>query len=907
MSSISPTGHQDFMLAQPDVDAPAQSPKHARPRGSSFEGLSSVPPRTSASRGDVAQRTSVAIPKAATALQIEEAYLRMVREKAPLMIQLCIRDCSNAQAAYLKTPEDATRIVDHGGQLLGPLRKVAEAVKIVRGKGAHLGMGTLEVIRKAKDEASERATGGPDAPRLPGQRERGPLSLFNQELTAFGDGYRSVLDVIENMSEVRVLLEPYVEMHDGKATLIRSLSDLDRLEKIAVKLDENMTHTYAAFDKLFDCIGRNMPELRSARIRGNPVDLEASWKQTLDVAVSTHLSDLSVTQGLVNLVHETLLHARLEHFQHGFDELWREMQKDAPFGADHRMINQEEARRLSDLLQGSNHVGSQYDDFARRMDEGHRWIEGLRGKHGVDENTVLLQHCGLLDMSTRIDIDAIGLFDCTRDFGSAFDLTAGTHDPAALDAFKEVSRDMKNRIVALQRNVVHCITAFPNGNADVYLGKDEVLRETVLNAVAQHCDAIETDLAWLRNSVNDRNIGIVNADDVKHVYDRLQAGVSRIRRDLQWNIAVAEGMKKLVMERLAGRVPTLAFPREPDDDTVRKYVSEHLIDLEMPVAEAVTVPHIDWDDAPAARPAAAGVRSGMTKRRRKARADNNRILQERKKTEERDLAARLVAAKESLAVLCAQAFDVDGVRGHAEALAAHARKETESSGLHLLSGNGVYGKFMHAVNALDAERKRVLNQIVQIDRLVDTLIDLEPDGGATSNALPDRKVLTQHVERLSNEIDALRNEAVREQKRRNLKQFAQSPSRERFLWLRKHDVASLVSVRKTVDRQQLSGIAPNGVARTHDDFFDEYVITLRDPQEITYFDSDANEPRTANVTFVPLHVHYRSADAKRPEACHFKNEPQRMVAGRGAYRSDDSVALMAGVLATVIKMAAPAR
>lgn len=907
MSSISPTGHQDFMPPQPDVDAPARSPKHVRSSGSSFEGLSSAPPRPSASRGNVAQRARVAIPEDATAMQMEEAYLQTAREKAPLMIQLRIKDCRTAQAAYLNVPENATRIVDHAGQLIESLRKVAEAVQIVRGAGAHLGKGIVDVIRKANLEAIEKAKGSPDDPRLIRQREPGPLSRFNQELTAFGDGYRSVLDAIEKMVEVHLSLAPYIEMHGGNAEFTRNPVDLDRLEKIAVKLDENMTHSYAAFDKLFDCIGRNLPELRSARINGNAVDLEASWKQTLEVAVSTHLPDLSITQGFVNLAHQILLHARLKHLERGFDEIWSEMQKNAPSGADHRMINNEGAMQLSELLQGSRHVGDQYDNFARRMDEGHRWIEGLRGKRGVDDRVVLIQHSNLLDMSTRIDIDAIGLFDCARDVGSAFDLTSGTHDPAALDAFREVSRDMGKRIVALRHNVAHCIETFPNGEAKVYLGADEALRHTVLNAVAQHCDAIETDLAWLRNSVNDKNTGIINADDVIHVYDRLQVAVARIRRDLQWSIAAAERMKKLVMEEFADREQTFVFPREPDDDAVRKYVTVHLMDLQMPAAEVVTVPNIDWDDAPAARPAAAGVRPRMTNRQRKARADNNRNLRKRKDTDERDLAVRLDAAKESLAALCAQPFDDDAVRRHAEALAARARKETESNGLHLLSGNGVYGKFMHAVNALDTGRQRALDQIAQIDRSVGTLIDLEPDVDATSNALPVRTVLKQHVERLSNEIDALRSEAARQQKRRNLKQFAQSPSRERFLWLRKHDVASLVSVHKTVHRQQLSGIAPDGAPRTHDDFFDEYVITLRDPQEITYFDSTANEPRTANVTFVPLHVHYRSADAKRPEACHFKNEPQRKVAGRGAYRSDDSVALMAEVLETVIKMAAPAR
>jgi hypothetical protein len=191
---------------------------------------------------------------------------------------------------------------------------------------------------------------------------------------------------------------------------------------------------------------------------------------------------------------------------------------------------------------------------------------------------------------------------------------------------------------------------------------------------------------------------------------------------------------------------------------------------------------------------------------------------------------------------------------------------------------------MRATDALDNGRRLALEQIAKIDRSIETLTELDAGEPAIAEAkrtaLPVRSALEKHVEQLSAEIAALRNEATRQKKRRNMKLFAQKPSRELFQWLQKHHSSSLLSARKTVDRRQLSGIAPNGERRPHDDFFDEYVITLSDPQNITYIDPRTNQPSLATVRTVPLHVHYRSANATRPEACHFKNEPQSRVGAR---------------------------
>ncbi|RQS15843.1 hypothetical protein DIE06_21645 [Burkholderia sp. Bp8998] len=721
-----------------------------------------------------------------------------------------------------------------------------------------------------------------------------------------------MLKSIEKIVDTRRLLESHIGMRDGTA---QCRTPARELEKIAGKLDRNMNQTCAAFDKLFDCIGRDLPELRKEKTpdreskAGEPRDLEASWKQTLEVAVKSHLPDLLMTQGLVNMVHETLLHACFETLRLGFDRLRRQMHPDAgPEAAQRVSFDDPQAAQLSTLLHELNQACNQYDDFARRVDEDLRWIDGLRGKPGVDDSSVLIKHCDLLDASVRIDNEALSLFEHTREFGAVVD--SGVHEPNAREAFTEVSRNMWERVAALQHNVEHCANAFPNGDVNVYLDQRDALRQPVLDAVAQHCDEIETDLAWLRSSVrngaSDPKARLVNHGEAERAYDRLQVAVSRIRRDLQWSIAVSEEVKNLATEQTASRRRGIVIQRVPHDDAVREYVNTHLKGLEVAAPGKATAQDIDWDDTPATGPAASG-RPKLTNRQRKARADRNRWQQLRTDADERDRAVRLRDETNSFATLYEHPYQLDGVRERAGALQAQAETEAASNGLHLLSGNGVYGKFMGAANALRAGRKAALDRIAETDRLVDTLVDL----GASAESVKDarkraddvRAALQKHIAELSKEIEGLRERAAVEQKRRNLKQFAQNPTRERFLWLQKHASDSLVSVHKTVHRRKLSGIAPNGVPRTHDDYFDEYVITLRDRQEITYLDPGTHEPRQAHVTTVPLHVHYRSADATRPEACHFKNEPQSKVGGPDAYRSDDSVALMAGVLKSVSEMA----
>ncbi|WP_175730838.1 hypothetical protein [Burkholderia ambifaria] len=902
MSSISPAGHKDFVLEQSDADAPSTSAIHTGSRRASFAGLTSAPARQSASRDDVARPVRVTVPQTSQAAQAESDEKDDIQKSAAPLLWRRVNEIRGAQNEFLSIRFDVNQIFDRTEEVLKHFRATVAAVQIVKGRGSNLGL-KIAASRKAE----RRADG-----QRPHGAEPGPLSILNRELTTFGDGYRSVLKSVEKIVDTRRLLESHIEIGDEAAQCHTPPSEL---EKIAGELDRNMNQACAEFDKLFDCIGRDLPELRKektpeqARKAGEPGDLEASWKQTLEVAVKSHMPDLLMTQGLVSMVHETLLHARFDALRLDFDGLRSQMYPDAgPEAAQRVSFDDRQAAQLSTLLRELNQACDQYDEFARRADEDLRWIDGLRGKPHVDGLNVLTKHCDLLDASMRIDNEALRLFEHTREFGAVID--SGVHEPNAREAFTEVSRNMWERVAALQHNVEHCMQAFPNGVANVYLGKRDALRQPVLDAVAQHCDEIETDLAWLRSSVrngaSDPKARLVNPGEAERAYDRLQVAVSRIRRDLQWSIAVAEEMKNLATAETAIRRRGIVIPRVPHDDAVREYVNTHLKGLEIAAPEKATAPDFDWDDTPTTRPAVSAG-SPLTKRARNARADRDRKQQLRNDADERDRARRLRDATDSLARLYELPYQPDGVRERAGALQAQAETEAASNGLHLLSGNGVYGKFMGAANALQAGRKAALDRIAETDRLVDTLVDLGASAVSVKEARKRaddvRAALQKHIAELSEEIEGLRERAAVEQKRRNLKQFAQNPTRERFLWLQKHASDSLVSVHKTVHRRKLSGIAPNGVRRTHDDYFDEYVITLSGRQEITYLDPRTHEPRQARVTTVPLHVHYRSADATRPEACHFKNEPQSKVGGPDAYRSDDSVALMAGVLKSVSDMA----
>lgn len=889
MTRISSADHAAFVPPETAVDVPSQATNRARRDESPLAGLSPLRASTPPAADAAAHTMRGTIRSSGALVRSEESPFQKARSFALPLIKRRMDEYRDVLNTYRTTATASVfRIDQHGAALLVQLSKVPQSLGLIRGQ-AQLGKAILNAAREAS------AGGGRSA-------MRDLMSDLNRDLTVWGDGCKAVRHGVEKMTDAQRLLAPYVEATDGNANFTVTGSDLADFQARTADVDGHMTDVRAAFDTVFDCIGRDMPSFRNARIRDSEVDLEAHWKATLKLAVSVHMPDLLTTQGLASMAHETLFHAGLDDLEHAYATFSNHTFGDVSSGKWHRVIDAETAGRMEKLLTESSRRGDEYISIAGRVDSSLRWFDSVRGKPGVNDVVVLLAHCDLLEMSTRVDIKMMGVLDHARQFTGAFDLDAGKHDAHALDAFREVSSHMTMRIDALRTNIAHCIHAFPNGDLAVYGGKKDALRRPVLDAIAQHCDEIETDLAWLRSSAKEGNTGLVNPDEVEAAYDRLQGAVSRIRRDLQWNIAIADAMKRLPEAAGSDQVRMPA----PDDETVRQYLAKHLKDVQMPAAEVITIPDIDWDDKADVTPVVAD-RRRPTKRQRAARAERSKNLQRAREADLQMDATRLQQATAAIASLSEQPVDISAALARADALADDARKEADANGLHLLSGNGILAKVMRAAKVLGAERQSLLDRIGEIDRAVATVAELGDDEGATrdvkSMALPARETLKAQVESLSRKIDALRDEAIVQQRRRNLKQFAQNPSRERFFWLLAHDRSSIVSARKTVHRRQLSGVAPNGVRRDHDDILDEYIITLRDAQDITYVDPETNTHRTARVTTVPLHVHYRSVDAKRPAASHFKNEAQRFVGGSDAYRSDESAALMADVLKSVAELA----
>ncbi|MBR7963688.1 hypothetical protein KDW41_25035 [Burkholderia vietnamiensis] len=890
MTRISSADHAAFVPSATAVDdVPSQATHQTRRDESPLAGLPPLRASTPSAADAAAHTMRGTIRSSGALARSDDSPFQKVLSFALPLIKRRMDDYRAALDTYRTTaPDSVFRINQHGAALLTQLSKAPQSLGLIRGK-AKLGQAILNAARE------DSAGGGRSA-------MRDLMSGFNRDLTVWGDGCNAVRNGVEKMTEAQHLLSPYVEATNGNANFPVTGSGLAEFRARTADVDRHMTDVRVAFDTVFDCIGRDMPSFRNARISDSVVDLEAGWKTTLTLTVSAHMPDLLTTQGVASMAHETLLHAGLDDLEHAYATFSNHTFGDVSSGKWHRVMDAETAGRVNELLTDSSRRGEEYINFAGRVDSSLRWFDSVREKPGVDDVIVLLAHCDLLEMSTRIDSKMMGVLDHARQFTGAFDLDAGKHDAHALEAFRDVSSHMTTRIGALRTNIAHCIHAFPNGDCAVYGRKTDALRRPVLDAVAQHCDEIETDLAWLRNSAKEGNTGLINPGEVERAYDRLQGAVSRIRRDLQWNIAVADAMKRLPEVAGSHQIRMTA----PDDETVRQYLATHLKDVQMPAADVITIPHIDWDDKVDVTPIVTG-RGKETKRQRAARLERSNNLQRAREANSQLDTTRLDGATSVIVSISRQPIDISAALEHADALADGARKEADANGLHLLSGNGILAKFMRAAKALSAERQSLLDRIGEIDGAVATVAELGDEEAATRHlknmALTARETLKAQVESLSDKIDALRDEAITEQRRRNLKQFAQNPSRERFFWLLAHDRSSFVSARKTVDRRQLSGVAPNGVRRDHDDILDEYLITLRDAQDITYVDPETNTRRTAVVTTVPLHVHYRSVDAKRPAACHFKNEAQRFVGGSDAYRSDDSAALMADVLKSVADMA----
>ncbi|MBN3804900.1 hypothetical protein GXB81_17850 [Paraburkholderia sp. Ac-20336] len=894
-SHISRTGRsepfqsQQQAIRQQAIDTPSPTQAASPARTPSLQGLSPLSRPVSSAQGNMAQpirRSNLREVGAAASPEVSRQQFMMK------LVHQGVEDYTRALVAYPRTRTGITQVADHSEPLIRTLKKLADALKIAMG----------EAKQNLKSNTNERSSVG-------------LLKRFSEELEDLNRECQSASDLVKDLGDVLNKFNPYLRKMAGGVSLVLNPNEPETqkfFEKNIKDISGKIARSRACFDTILAGIDRDMPSLRDVKIDGNSLD--ETWKWALKKTRDSHIKELLYLGRMADTVGKTLVSTCVSELLGRFGQLGEVINRTTR-AEDRRTgnIGGGYDDRFAALLRESSNVGSQYATFAKSMDENLRWIDGLRGKPGIFDSIVLDEHRHLINAGMPIDTKAVILFDNIRKslrYRNQGERIAGTADPAVTAQFDEVSVSTMVRIsVELLHNVSHCLTAFPDSDPLAYCRREDAMRQPVLDAVALHCGEIETDLEWLRNSMKSDSPRSASSNEVDAAYEQLQVAVSRVRRNLQWNIATANAMRtSLARDPKYARMVTAALVT-PSEVAVRDYTAKYLKGLAVPAPPEVKIPEIDWDDEPSSRIAAnSGKGKGKGKgkktvRQRQAIAESKRNQAAREVAREQELAA----AKESLTQLCATPFDVKRVRQYAASLANLARTEADASGLKLLSGFGIYGKFMRAADALDKGRQDVLARIATIDKLIETLTDPDENGQAALDAkrmaLPVRIALTQDVNKLSGGIAALRNEAAVQQKRRNLKLFAQKPSRELFQWLQKHDRNSLVSVSQTIRRKRLAGIAPNGEPHPHGDFLDEYVITLRDAQRIAYLDPGEDKPRIKTVTTVPLHVHYRSETATRPEACHFKNEPQSKVGGGDAYRSDDGVALMERVLEDVSKMA----
>ncbi|HWX12579.1 MAG TPA: hypothetical protein VNZ04_11380, partial [Trinickia sp.] len=726
---------------------------------------------------------------------------------------------------------------------------------------------------------------------------------------------------LEELIATHRLLEPAVEIKNGKA-YIRS-DHIPSHEELA-KLEQRLGNAIASFDDMFDAASRGLPEWRA---------IETEWKETIASAVRLHLPDFLTVQNAVDHARNTVLNATFNKVETEFAAILVDARSDAGEPPSHtgsgRILDVgAHAARIRKAMAEFDSAANLYGDHSRRIDDSLAHTDALLGKPGVEEPVLIERHAALLDARTMADVDAIQVFSTALLFSTAYDPDNPRFDPDAQHDFAVTRSRMRDRLLTLCRHVTPCWEAFPNAQIESYRSDGDRLRKPVLNILAQRCDEIETDLMWLRDRVRRGNLGQSPADQqsTERVFDLLEQGASSIRRDLQWNIALADRAKSMLANTDRSGRERIRLQRPASEQEVRAYVKEHLPAIELgdapeptnpadstpstlgasgsanPTAQALEhEPDLSWVEASAANVSNSVPASRRpTARQRAARAAQEQGVQARRAADAADATRALAEARRILQPVAADSGmkEIKGMLASAERLVTRARDEVGTEQLNLLSGSGIRQRFMQAADAFDAAGRVAERRIREIDASLSTIKDLD-DHGVTEtesrSARSQRENFNRQIRITSSRAEAVRNEAATEENRRNVKRFAQKPTRELFLWLTSNDPSGIAAVSKTIKRKQLAAHAPNGQPRGREDFLDEYTIKLRDPQRITYLDAD-NGAKHAKVDKVVLHVHYPRLDADRAAACHFKNEAQATMTGAGVYRSTDSAALMADVL-----------
>ncbi|NRO99461.1 hypothetical protein GWC77_26635 [Paraburkholderia sp. NMBU_R16] len=788
----------------------------------------------------------------------------------------------------------------------------------------------LSEIRKAIRNTRNRALSplilrlGNDAARMDRKAEsvhgsplnefgtaRHTLKGFNADLTKVDVACRNMVEVTDNLARVHEMLAQMISIEIGSGQIAICLGrstedDLDgALEKLK-QCDSDASRAFDAFEALVGCCEKDLEELGAAPAGDGRVVLGQLWSGAIKMSLPAYCHDVLTARIILNYTYEKLIQKEIARLAQGREIVDASMtdipgegdrQKKLAVGSGMWDERAEVIINLRDLCENCR-------GFALRVDRCLTSIEQLRGSPGLSNEYLFQQKASLIGSSERINLLALEQVEQTRPYAMVLNRSAKGVDAATFDAFVEVAWDMSSRIDALLKNIVQGMSEFPANGLDDFVRAGDVKRGRVSELLAQQCDEIGADIAWLSRSVAEENVGLVEPDLAAFALDELESVIARIGVDLQRNSVIADATKKSRGQKWPTSLDQ-EVKADANSPLVEDYgvsAMERSVSDDNAVTRAITLPKAN-------RPG-----TKMVSRRRRVTKQQVRPRVSRAPEANGDQSA-LKAARDTLGHPSARNFDIGPCLAYAEERALTLRQKCDESGFYLLSGGDVLRVFGHICDTLQAMKMKGETRIKKIDEAVEIIAECV-SGAALSDmkrgADETKLVLEKKIVELSARIDALQKEARNQQMLQNLKLFAQRPTRELFVWLTENDPDSLVSVEKSVDRQKLSGRTPDGRLRAHDDYFDEYLISLRDKQNITYVSSNEltgksrlHAPTVQTTTVVDkvaLHVHYPAKDAKRPSACHFKIEPQRYLSGRGAYRSGDSAALMAGVLKAVDDM-----
>jgi hypothetical protein len=801
---------------------------------------------------------------------------------------LRIAEIKRSMAEYARQPDEYGRIVQHEQRIVGPLRKVKDAMQLLG--------------QPLENESSA-------AERTQQIDKRNALQTFNDDLTPFAASFSGLEKGVGGLVELHRLLAPLVRITGATA----SLGSRPPPQSLA-KLDEHLDRAIASFGDVFDAASRGLPEWLA---HGSSVgaNLEANWKETIGAAIRLLLPDLLKVQNTVVLAHELIARAAIGKISTELVATRRAINEALNSSSNTGSTNSVELgphavglrNNLSEFLSAAN----LYRDFSCRLDDTLARTNDMLEKLGVDGHILVPRHADLLDSRTRADFDAISLFRLALVFSRTYDPNYARFDPNAHRDFDEALSRMETRTTALQDQVLGCWKAFPNASLEQYTRDDDRFRRPVLDKVAQCCDEIETDLMWMRDRVKQGNVGHSPADLRLNegILDLLEGAISSVRRDLQWNISLTDEAKRMLANGDIPLVQPVKFKEPPSEREVHEYVKQHFPNIEFgfdadpPEHE----PDLSWAEArvPTVSNTVAASRRA-TPRQRAARKAKARAEDAKRATNAEDASRALANVRQILQPAARDSCmnEITEALDSAARLVTRAREEVGREQLSLLSGSSIRQRFMQAVDALDAGRHRAEKRIQELDASLSTITEFDRHGVTETDrhsAQSQRKEFAEQIRVSSSQTEAIHAEAATEENRRNMKRFAQKPTRELFLWLTCNDPHAINAVTKTIERKPLAARARGEQPNGREDFLDEYTIKLRQPQRITYLDSN-NGTQHARVDNVVLHVHYAARDANRPTACHFKNAAQAPATGAGVYRSTDSAALMADVLKTIDAM-----